>query len=145
MIIMWGFDLCYPFAYKVSKNTPRDPWYSDVRYSDHHCVQHFRLKFQVLNRWATPVNQLRSQTHRALREYLKDEKISYSSHYGALCALIALGPAVLDECLLPQMDQYLNNTKEKVSWPSRSCIEVTPWSHRPISSDSCRSLLSSKI
>jgi hypothetical protein len=41
--------------------------------------------------------------------------IFFSSHYGALSALIALGPAVLDECLLPQMDQYLNNSKEKVT------------------------------
>ena len=32
-----------------------------------------------------------------------------------MSALIALGPAVLDECLLPQMDQYLTSTKDKVS------------------------------
>jgi len=32
-----------------------------------------------------------------------------------MSALIALGPSVLDECLLPQMDQYLTATKEKVT------------------------------
>ena len=70
--------------------------------------------FKVLHRWATPVNQLRSQTHRALREYLKDNKISYSSHYGALSAMIALGPEVLEECLIPQMEEYVKATKEKM-------------------------------
>ena len=70
---------------------------------------------QVLHRWATPVNQLRSQTHRALREYLKDTKISYSSHYGALSAMIALGPEVLEDCLIPQMEEYIKTTKEKIT------------------------------
>ena len=67
-----------------------------------------------MHRWATPVNQLRSQTHRALREYLKDTKISYSSHYGALSAMIALGPEVLEDCLIPQMEEYVKATKEKM-------------------------------
>lgn len=85
-------------------------------------VQHAsQILRQVLNRWATPVNQLRSQTHRALREYLKDSKISYSSHFGALAAMIALGPAVLNECLLPQMGQYLMSTVEKMQ-----SLEVLP-------------------
>ena len=69
---------------------------------------------QVLNRWATPVNQLRSQTHRALRNYLKDTTISYSSHFGALSAMIALGPDVLEDCLLPQLESYIEDTKEKM-------------------------------
>ena len=85
------------------------------------------LIHQVLDRWATPVNQLRSQTHRALREYLRDGKTSYSSHFGAMSALVALGPAVLDECLLPQMDQYLTSTKDKVlgSEPFKRSNEAT--------------------
>jgi hypothetical protein len=52
-------------------------------------VQHAaQILKHVLDAWATPVNQLRSQTHRALREYLNDGKISYASHYGALSAMV---------------------------------------------------------
>ena len=78
-------------------------------------VQHAsRILRQVLDRWSTPVNQLRSQTHRALRDYLKEDKISYSSHFGALSAMIALGPDVLEDCLLPQLEKYIQRTREKM-------------------------------
>lgn len=80
------------------------------------------------------MNLLRSQTLRALRDYLKDRNISYrycfsvanstkvsfliysfiSSQFGALSALMALGPEVLEECLLPQMEQYLNILSDKL-------------------------------
>jgi len=65
---------------------------------------------QALDRWATPINQLRSQTLRALREYISPSRpgtVSYHSHYGALSAMVALGAPVLEECLLPHMEQYL--------------------------------------
>ena len=78
-----------------------------------------------MNRWATPVNQLRSQTHRALREYLKDGNISYSSHFGALSAMIALGPDVLEDCLLPQMEVYIQNTKEKIQKAEEEQLAAT--------------------
>ena len=64
----------------------------------------------VLDKWATPINQLKLQTHKALREYLNDPKSSSSSQYGALTALIHLGPQVLIENLLPQMNRYVNQT-----------------------------------
>jgi hypothetical protein len=31
-----------------------------------------------------------------------------------MTAIIALGPTVVDDCLVPQMDAYLTATKEKV-------------------------------
>ena len=36
-----------------------------------HVQQASQILRQVLDRWATPVNQLRTQTHSALRVYLK--------------------------------------------------------------------------
>ena len=65
---------------------------------------------KVLDNWATPVNQLRTQTLKALREYVSDGKFSHASHFGALKAMIALGPDVIEECLLPQLDQYLQGS-----------------------------------
>jgi len=70
---------------------------------------------QVLERWATPVNQLRSQTHSALRVYLTDATISHTSHYGALSAMIALGAPVLDECLAPHIQAFIHKTEEKMA------------------------------
>ena len=61
----------------------------------------------VLDKWATPVNQLKLQTHKALREYLNDPKSSFISQYGVITALIHLGPKVLVENLLPQLNRYL--------------------------------------
>ncbi len=61
----------------------------------------------ALDRWATSVNQLRSQTHKALRDHLCDQSKSLSSHYGAMSAFLALEPAVLRECVLPFFDRYL--------------------------------------
>jgi hypothetical protein len=37
----------------------------------------------------------------------KDTSLSFSSHYGALCAMIALGPKVVEDCLLPHLSEYL--------------------------------------
>jgi len=65
---------------------------------------------QALDRWATPINQLRSQTLRALREYISPARqgtVSYHSQYGALSAMVALGAPVLEECLLPHLQHYL--------------------------------------
>lgn len=72
----------------------------------HYASQILKL---VLNNWATSVNQLRQQTHKALRDILTDSKRLLGSHFGALSALIALGPKVLKDCVLPLMDRYLNS------------------------------------
>ena len=66
------------------------------------------------DRWATPVNQLGPQTHNALRIYLKDPNWSHSSHYGVLSAMIALGPRVLDEFLVPQLEAYILRIAEQM-------------------------------
>ncbi|CAB4061591.1 TAF6 [Lepeophtheirus salmonis] len=81
-----------------------------------------RILRGVLDRWATPVNLLRSQTLRALREYLKDTKLSYSSQYGALSALIALGPEVLEDTLVPLMNNYYLSLESKFESTSRIII-----------------------
>ena len=60
----------------------------------------------ALDRWSTPINLLRGQTLKALVAQLNDPGLSYVSHYGALRALIALGPRVLEEQVLPHLDRY---------------------------------------
>jgi len=79
-----------------------------------HVQQTSQILRQVLDRWATPVNQLGPQTHNALRIYLKDPNWSHSSHYGVLSAMIALGPRVLDEFLVPQLEAYILRIAEQM-------------------------------
>lgn len=69
----------------------------------------------ALTKWTTPVNQLKHQTHKALREYLNDPKSTWASQFGILTALCHLGPEVLIECVLPQMDRYLTSIEAKLS------------------------------
>ena len=93
----------------------------DANQNDHNPwkLNHFQHAAQVLkmalNKWATSVNQLKLQTHKVLREYLNDPKSSWASQFGALTAFCHLGPAVLIECLLPQMDRYLTSIEAKLS------------------------------
>ena len=81
-------------------------------------LEHVNYAAQILklalDKWATSVNQLRLQTHKALLAHLNDPKWSIISHHGALTALIALGPQVLEACVLPQMDRYLISLEEKM-------------------------------
>ena len=81
-----------------------------------HAAQVLRL---ALVKWATPVNQLKLQTYKALREYLNDPKSSWASQYGSLTALIHLGPEALVECLLPQLDRYLTSIEAKMTQSTR--------------------------
>ena len=60
----------------------------------------------ALDRWSTPVNLLRGQTLKALVVQFNDAGLSFVSHYGALRALIALGPRVIEEQVLPHLDRY---------------------------------------
>lgn len=78
----------------------------------------------ALDNWATPVNQLRSQTHKALREYLNDPKSSLASQYGTLSAMICLGPEVIKECVLPQMDRYLTSIEAKIDEASTTARQT---------------------
>ena len=59
------------------------------------------------------VNQLKLQTQTALMGQFNHPKRSIVSQYGALTALIALGPQVLESCVWPQMDKYLNSLEAK--------------------------------
>ena len=59
------------------------------------------------------VNQLKLQTQTALMGQFNHPKRSIVSQYGALTALIALGPQVLESCVWPQMDKYLNTLESK--------------------------------
>ena len=67
-----------------------------------------------LEKWSTPVNQLRQSCYKALTEYLCDPKSSLGSKYGALQALQACGPSALHECVLPNMDKILENLETKI-------------------------------
>jgi hypothetical protein len=72
-----------------------------------------QILYHVLERWATPVNLLRGQTHRALQESLKDMKNiangGAASHYGAIHAMTTLGAPVLETMFLPQLNAYTCN------------------------------------
>jgi hypothetical protein len=59
------------------------------------------------------VNQLKLQTQTALMGQFNHPKRSIVSQHGALTALIALGPQVLESCVWPQMDKYLNSLEAK--------------------------------
>ena len=68
----------------------------------------------ALDKWSTPVNQLRQSCYKALTDYLCDPKSSLGSKFGALQALQACGPSALHECVLPNMDQILENLETKI-------------------------------
>lgn len=94
---------------------------SDKR--DNHLEHAAQVLRMALTKWATPVNQLKHQTHKALREYLNDPKSSWASQFGTLTALCHLGPEVLIECVLPQMDRYLTSIEAKLSFQGLSSKE----------------------
>jgi len=70
-------------------------------------VEHISLTASILSlalsRWATPVNQLRCQTLKHLREFVSPERFGMSPHaqYGALTSLTLLGSDTLCESLTP--------------------------------------------
>jgi len=70
-------------------------------------VEHIPLAASILSlalaRWATQVNQLRSQTLRHLREFVSMERggVSAQAQYGAIVTLTMLGPDVLCDSLSP--------------------------------------------
>jgi len=74
-------------------------------------VEHVQLAAtvlsQALRRWATPTNQLRAQTLKALRDNCGNH-LAYSQ-YGSISSLCILGPQVLEECLLPQYETLLSS------------------------------------
>ena len=66
----------------------------------------------ALSRWATPVNQLKSQTLKHLREVGVVQGVA---QYGAVTCLLLLGPEVLCETLQPwpaQLWAHMNNLAE---------------------------------
>ena len=81
-------------------------------------LEHVNYAAQILKlaleKWGTSVNQLKLQTHKALLAHLSDSKWSIISHHGALTALIALGPQVLETWVLPLMDRYLISLEGKM-------------------------------
>ena len=64
---------------------------------------------ELLYKWATPVNQLAAKTIKALVDQVVDQTKSLLSQYGALFALLTLGPDVLTEYFLPHLSAYVDN------------------------------------
>ena len=70
-------------------------------------VDHIPLAASILSlaltRWATPVNQLKCQTLKHLKEFVTQEKgaVSPLAQYGAMTSLTLLGPDVLCDILSP--------------------------------------------
>ena len=79
----------------------------------------------ALDRWSTPVNLLRGQTLKALVAQFNDAGLSFASHFGALRALIALGPRVLEEQVLPHLDRY----DVHFSFRDFTCLEALIFYH----------------
>jgi len=75
----------------------------------------------ALDRWATPVNQLKCQTLKHLKEFVSHERgpVTPQAQYGALTCLTILGPSVLCGILHPwprqlwaQLDTLTNQQQE---------------------------------
>jgi len=81
-----------------------------------------RVLREVLARWATPINQLRYQTHRALADCLRaDYSLPFPfSQLGALSAMTALGANVLDEYVLPSFPVYADVVERRAAEPGGS-------------------------
>ena len=79
-------------------------------------VDHIPLAASILSlalaRWATPVNQLRCQTLKHLREFISQEsgRVTPEAQYGALTTLTLLGAPVLCDSLSP--------------WPQHLCDQL---------------------
>ena len=74
-----------------------------------HVNQASAILAKVLKKWATPVNQLESQTHQALKDFLlKNESGGVMSHYGALTALTWMGAEAVRDNLMPLMKAYVS-------------------------------------
>eukprot|EP00095_Tigriopus_kingsejongensis_P010017 maker-scaffold1048_size67263-snap-gene-0.20 protein:Tk10017 transcript:maker-scaffold1048_size67263-snap-gene-0.20-mRNA-1 annotation:"hypothetical protein LOTGIDRAFT_118839" len=82
-----------------------------------HVPKASRILGHVLDKWATPVNQLGVQTHKALRDSLLELKTSLSSQYGALHALltIAKGSQPPD----PVLGLYMKRLQPRLSETAR--------------------------
>lgn len=98
-------------------------------------VEHVQLAAtvlsQALRRWATPTNQLRAQTLKALRDNCGNH-LAYSQ-YGSIFSLCILGPQVLEECLLPQYETLLSSLwsvlkQEKKRSAASSSFSLGQWS-----------------
>lgn len=72
-----------------------------------------QLLKQVLERWDSPVNLLSSQTHQTLGNVVRDCQVSYSSQYAVLRAIITLGPEVVQQYLIPHVEEYLDGIRNK--------------------------------
>ena len=55
----------------------------------------------ALSRWATPVNQLKCQTLKHLKDFVTSERGQGWAQYGALSCLILLGPELVTDTLTP--------------------------------------------
>ena len=99
----------------VENDTVQHPGGTGSRLHLEHVNYAAQILKLALDKWATSVNQLRLQTHKALMAHLNDPKRSIASQYGALSAIIALGPKVLETCVLPQMDRYLSSCETKMN------------------------------
>ncbi|RUS84278.1 hypothetical protein EGW08_007971, partial [Elysia chlorotica] len=65
-----------------------------------------RLLAEIVNRWNSPQNHLRSNTIKLLKEVLHDTTKPFYSHYGAVMSLIALGHKAIEDVILPHLPTY---------------------------------------
>ncbi|KAI0215764.1 Histone H4 [Lamellibrachia satsuma] len=94
-----------------------NPLYDDWTHRDYAA----RLLTQIIRDWDSSLNQLKQQTLSALQEVLYDLARPFSSHYGAILGLTAVGAQAVEDVLLPHLPtywQHLLAVMEGVSYAS---------------------------
>ena len=77
----------------------------------------------ALSRWATPVNQLKCQTLKHLKEYVTSERGQGWAQYGALSCLTLLGPELVTDTFTPWPAQLWSHLESLASQQTEvSCL-----------------------
>ena len=78
----------------------------------------------ALSRWATPVNQLKCQTLKHLKDFVTSERGQGWAQYGALSCLILLGPELVTDTLTPWPPQLWTHLETLSSQQTEvSCLQ----------------------
>ncbi|KAL5008417.1 hypothetical protein ScPMuIL_013998 [Solemya velum] len=89
--------------------------------NDHWVLRDYaaRLLGQIVHCWSSPVNHLRYNTVKTMKEVLYDHTKPFCSHYGAVMGLLSLGYQCLEDVLVPHLSSY---------WPHLSSVLEDPCS-----------------
>ncbi|XP_071079391.1 TAF6-like RNA polymerase II p300/CBP-associated factor-associated factor 65 kDa subunit 6L [Haliotis cracherodii] len=77
--------------------------------NDHWLLRDYaaRLLAQIVTRWSSPLNHLRYNTEKNLKETLHDLTKPHCSHYGAIMGLLSLGCKQVEEIIVPHLSSFM--------------------------------------